>query len=76
MARTTTVERLYGPRPDDWRMRLVERLWWRDPYDLLDLVHWIAGVASLAIAIRVSPMDPDCPPVAPGHVVAFARRDG
>lgn len=50
--RRTTIERLYGPRLNDWTMRLTERVYWREP-DEIELLFRRAGLAEVASSDRL-----------------------
>ena len=65
---STIATRLYGPRPEDWRLQLVETIWWRTPAQVVDLFA-TAGMHGVA----QYPADGPDLPVAPGHVVTVWR---
>ena len=50
-SRTTRIERLYGPDPGEWTMRLAEVVYWRDP-DEVGLLFRRAGLLSVESSLR------------------------
>lgn len=77
-SRTTQIERLYGPEPEAWTMRLSESVYWRDP-DEVALLFRRAGLVDVdwsASLVRL--FGPDgvrrVVPVALGMAVTVGRR--
>lgn len=77
-SRTTRIERLYGPEPEAWTMRLSETVYWRDP-DEVALLFRRAGLADVGWSrnlVRVFGRDGAgrVVPVAPGMSLTVGRR--
>ena len=77
-SRTTRIERLYGPDPDAWTMRLSETVYWRDP-DEVALLFRRAGLVDVDWSTSlVRLFGPDgvrrVVPVAPGMALTVGRR--
>jgi hypothetical protein len=76
--RTTRIERLYGPEPEKWTMRLSESVYWRDP-DEVALLFRRAGLVDVAwssslVRLRDSNGVGRVVPVAGGMTLTVGRR--
>lgn len=76
--RRTVIERLYGPKVNDWTMRLTETVYWRDP-DQIDLLFRRAGLSDVTssdrlVTVRGHDGSTRVVPVANGMRLAVGRR--